>query len=235
MSEQPLNDGSGNSRYSTTENPSLPVVYYILGPSLIWPYASPTALQWITTDQGDGTQTFYTTNIAISASGILAMPAPPVILQQTGDQTVIAGKNVNFNVIPTGTPTLSYQWYRNGSTLLSGMTTSNLSFPNVTASSAGTYSVIVSNLYGTATSAPAALTIMAPPQMTVQPSTNGAVELTATAAPSAQFVVQTTTSLVSPIIWSSLTTNYATSNGYIDFIDTNGAPATNLFYRLQFP
>ncbi|MGZ4971759.1 MAG: immunoglobulin domain-containing protein [Limisphaerales bacterium] len=232
MAEQPLNDGSGKSRFTISENPTLPIVYYILGPNLTWPYASPTAVAWITTD-GGGNQTFYTTNVTISAAGILSMPAPPVILQQTGDQTVLVGKNVNINVIPTGTPTLTYQWLLNGATPLSA-TTSTLTLPNVTIGQSGSYSVIVSNQYGTATSTPAALTVLAPPQMIVQPASNGAVELTATVAPSEAYVVQTTTDLTAPINWVNITTNLATTNGVIDFVDSNPAP-TNLFYRLQFP
>lgn len=234
MTEQPLNDGSGNSRYSISENPTLPLVYYILGPSITWPYASPTAVQSIST-AGDGTQSFSTTNVTISAAGILSMPAAPVIVQQTGDQTVLTGKTANFNVISTGTPTLAYQWFLNGTTLLSGMTTSNLSLTNVSAAQSGNYSVIVSNQYGTATSTPSALTVLAQPQTTVQRSTNGIVELTAIAAPSEQFVVQVTTDLNAPINWINLTTNTAATNGAIDFIDTNAPATPDLFYRLQFP
>jgi len=233
LTEQPLNDGSGKSRYSISENPSLPVVYYILGPSLTWPYASPTSVEWITTAD-DSTQAFFITNVTISAAGILSMPAPPVILQQTGDQTVLAGKNVPFNVISTGTPTLTYQWLLNGSTPLSA-TTSTLTLPAVTIDQSGSsYSVIVSNQYGTATSTPAALNVLPVPQMTYQPAVNGTVELVANIAPSESYVVQTTSDLTPPANWVNIATNIAATNGVIDYVGTNST-ATNLFYRLQFP
>ncbi len=234
MSEQPLADVPGKSRYTWPANPTDPavIVYYILGPSVIWPYASPTAVEWITVDPSL-TQTFYSTNVAISAAGILAMPNAPVIVQQSGNQTVLAGKNVSFNAIATGTPTLTYQWYLNGGTALSGTTTSNLALANVTVDQAGSYSIIVSNQYGTATSAPATLTVLPPPQISSQVSADTLL-LRASGVAGDPYLLQSADSLAPPIPWVTVATNMADANGLVQF--TNGiAGGTNQFYRILCP
>jgi autotransporter-associated beta strand protein len=238
MTEQPLNDGSGKSRYSFLANPTVPLTYYILGPSVTWPYASPTSAQWITNDD-QANQTFFTTNVAIGSNGALNIPAPPVILVQPTNQTVVAGKNVTFNCVITGNAGLVTQWYYNGANA-SGQTSGNggtITFTNVTTANAGTYTLFASNSLGTATSDPATLTVLNQPQMGFQPaaSSGGTVELSAIAAPSEKYFVQTTTDLTPPAIWFNIATNFAGTNGVIDFIDTNSTVATNLYYRLQFP
>jgi hypothetical protein len=66
-------------------------------------------------------------------------------------------------------------------------------------------------------------------------SSGGTVELSAIVAPSEKYFVQTTTDLTPPAIWFNIATNFADTNGVIDYIDTNSTVATNLYYRLQFP
>lgn len=234
MSEQPLSDVPGQSRYTWSANPTDPtvVVYYIFGTSLLWPYASPTAAQWITVDQSLN-QMYYATNVAISTAGILSMPCAPAIVQQTTNQTVIAGKNVTFSAVATGTPTLTYQWYLNGTTQESGAVSSSLQLPAVTAAQNGSYSVIVSNQYGSATSISATLTVLPPPQMTAQ-SSNGNMQLSASGVPGDPYWLQSTFSLTPPISWLTIATNNADQTGLVQF--TNGfTGGTNQFYRIVVP
>jgi hypothetical protein len=63
---------------------------------------------------------------------------------------------------------LSYQWYKDGVTIPNA-TDATLTFANVQPVNAGLYSVMVSNAYGTLTSAGARLTVTIPASIVVQP------------------------------------------------------------------
>jgi hypothetical protein len=85
-------------------------------------------------------------------------PTPPVIVSQPQSQTVIAGANVSFSVIATGTTPFNYQWFFNGQAI-SAATGYSYSIARVQSSQAGTYTVVVSNSYGSVRSDQATLTI----------------------------------------------------------------------------
>jgi len=89
---------------------------------------------------------------------------PPVIVVQPTNQTSMVGANVNFNVVAVGTGPLSYQWSFNG-TPISGATNDLLTLSSVTPSSAGSYSVVVTNVVGAITSSPAILTLNPGPSL----------------------------------------------------------------------
>jgi pectate lyase len=96
----------------------------------------------------------------------------PTITTQPASQTVIAGGSVTFNVAASGTSPFTYQWRFNG-TNISGATSSTYSLSNVQSANAGSYSVVVSNSAGSATSANATLTVNAAataPTITTQPA-----------------------------------------------------------------
>jgi pimeloyl-ACP methyl ester carboxylesterase len=73
-------------------------------------------------------------------------------------QTTNAGANVTFNITVAGVPPFNYQWQFNGQNLAS-QTAASLSLTNVQFANAGGYSVIVTNAYGSVTSAVAQLTV----------------------------------------------------------------------------
>ena len=96
----------------------------------------------------------------------------PSITQQPTNQTAVEGDSVTFNVTATGEGTLSFQWRFNG-TNLSGATDSSLMLDNVQTNQAGPYQVIVSNTFGSSTSAVATLTVTmasGAPVITVPPA-----------------------------------------------------------------
>ncbi|MBI2929054.1 MAG: immunoglobulin domain-containing protein [Verrucomicrobia bacterium] len=95
--------------------------------------------------------------------------SPPAITTQPTSQTVNAGANVTFLVAATGTDPLSYQWKKDGADV-GGATSATLTRNSVTASDAGSYTVVVSNLAGSATSSAATLTVNVPPSITTQPA-----------------------------------------------------------------
>ena len=82
----------------------------------------------------------------------------PVITTQPQSITVAQGNNASFSVTATGTAPLSYQWRRNGINI-TGANASTYTISNVQTSHAGSYSVVVSNASGTATSNNATLTV----------------------------------------------------------------------------
>jgi pectate lyase len=95
----------------------------------------------------------------------------PSIESNPEDQTALIGQDATFNVLASGTLPLGYQWYYNTNTVLTNATSSTLTLTNVQLAGAGTYSVVVTNAYGSVTSAVAQLTVSTPaaPSITVQP------------------------------------------------------------------
>jgi PKD repeat protein len=90
---------------------------------------------------------------------------PPTILTPPQSQMALVGADVTFNVVAGGTAPLSYQWRFNGIPI-NGATNSNLYLSAVQTNQAGYYSVVVTNLAGSATSAAALLTLKLPATLT---------------------------------------------------------------------
>jgi uncharacterized repeat protein (TIGR03803 family) len=103
---------------------------------------------------------------ATSAGAFLTIiPWRPVITQQPVSQTVLPGAPATFTVAAVGTHPFSYRWQLNGTNLtdnsnISGSSTASLMIGNVTAPNTGTYTVVVNNALGTATSTGAALNVI---------------------------------------------------------------------------
>ena len=109
---------------------------------------------------------------ATSSADQFTYVSAPSITGQPGNQTVTAGNTVSFSVSVTGDAPLSYQWKKDGSNI-SGETSATLSIANAQASDAGSYTVVVTNGAGSATSNAATLTVNpAPvaPSITTQPT-----------------------------------------------------------------
>jgi uncharacterized repeat protein (TIGR03803 family) len=91
----------------------------------------------------------------------------PVIYQSPVSRSFALDSNVQFSVHAIGSPLLGYQWMMDGTNLIneghvSGAGASQLNIHNEALADAGSYSVVVSNLYGLATSALAVLTVPIP-------------------------------------------------------------------------
>lgn len=84
---------------------------------------------------------------------------PPTVTTHPESQAIDDGEDVAFTVTATGTPELTYQWYKNG-TYISGETSTTLSLNSVPSSDDGsTYFAVVSNSEGSDTSNAATLTV----------------------------------------------------------------------------
>lgn len=82
--------------------------------------------------------------------GLPGFAVPPV------SQAVLLGSTATFNCLAAGPPPLSYQWQFNGANLPDA-TNAVLTVPNVTTNNFGTYTVTVTNPYGSVTSNPVTL------------------------------------------------------------------------------
>lgn len=105
----------------------------------------------------DADATFYAVTItnaggaAISRQAQLTIIDPPMIMTGPDDRTNNVGTTTSFEVTASGTPPLTYQWFHQGQAL-SGETLPELILPGITASSEGTYSIMVGNSAGIASS-----------------------------------------------------------------------------------
>lgn len=103
-----------------------------------------------------------------SAVTTLTLWYPPEITGQPQNQTNVVGTPANFSVTASGTPPLNYQWLKN-ETNISNATNSAFSLQPAVSGDAGNYRVVVTNAYGSVTSAVATLTLWYPPEITGQP------------------------------------------------------------------
>jgi hypothetical protein len=93
---------------------------------------------------------------------------PAVISAQPISSNVVAGQTTVLSVNATGSDPYFYQWRLNG-TNLPNATNATHTITNITSAQAGSYSVVVSNLFGSVTSSNAILTLLTPPVITNQP------------------------------------------------------------------
>ena len=92
---------------------------------------------------------------------------PPAILSPPKSQIVAIGGSTTLSVTAGGSGPLTYRWQFNGSTI-AGATNSSLSLTGAQFANAGSYTVLVSNSAGTATSPAAVVNVT--PMLTIQPA-----------------------------------------------------------------
>jgi len=142
---------------------------------------------------GAGSYTVTVTNrlgsLTSSNAVLTVLAIPPTIVSQPTNQTVMVGNTASFSVMAVGSPPLSYNWFFNGFALsdggrIVGSTTSTLLISNVQTNDSGLYQVVVTNNYGTITSAVASLAekvqiISQPSSLAVLRGSNAAFTVTA--------------------------------------------------------
>lgn len=172
ITQQPMNvtvTAGQTATFSVTATGTLPLNYqWYQGTT---PISGATSSSYIisntTTAQSGETFRVIVSNSGGSAHSNLvtltvnAGTTAPTITQQPTNVTVTAGQTATFSVTATGTLPLAYQWFQ-GTTLISGATSSTYSIPNATIGLSGeTFVVVVSNSGGNATSNTVTLTVNA--------------------------------------------------------------------------
>lgn len=111
----------------------------------------------------------FTVTNALPLLGAVFTGVPyPVIVQQPTNQTVLLGQSVLLSVVVAGAEPFSYQWRKEGEPIPNATSASYL-IASVSLADAGRYDVVVSNPYGSVTSAVAVLTVVEPPFISTQP------------------------------------------------------------------
>ena len=157
--------------------------------------------------------------------------APPLIVADPQDLTVLQGAQVLWEVLATGSA-LNYQWLLNGLPL-EGATNRTLLLPEVQAFQAGAYSVLVENAVGSVLSMPASLSVLVPPVITEIVSTSMAPDgfhLTLNADPGFRYALDTSADLVQ---WETLA-DIILDGGMQEFIDPGSSSFGNRFYRFRW-
>ena len=95
---------------------------------------------------------------------INVVAAGPTITTQPQSKTVNPGVNTSFNVVASGSGSITYQWRRDGATLANsakygGVNTATLTITNVQQTDVGNYNVNVTDANGTVPSASASLAV----------------------------------------------------------------------------
>jgi len=179
-----------------------------------------------------GTYAVIVTNAAgsiTSSNAVLTVNVPPVVTSQPQSATISEGENVMFSVTAAGTQPLGYQW-RFGDTAIAGETDTSYALNNAQTSHAGSYSVVVSNVAGVATSSSALLTVLPANALRVSSVTrlpDGAIELQISGGPG-DFAIECSPT---PSGWTQLSSLTATGAvfHYLD-PETN---QTSRFYRVR--
>jgi hypothetical protein len=122
-------------------------------------------------DSDTGSYDVVATNVVGSVSSAKAqvsLNVPVGFTQHPAGLSVNPGVQAVFNVHATGTAPFIYQWTKDGAPI-TGANAASLVISNVQLADAGSYSVVVGNVVGSATSSAASLSVNAPVTLSAQP------------------------------------------------------------------
>lgn len=157
-----VGDGSGDGRVRVLwDNQEIGVAVLPEAQAGFWNWAELTA----TANQATSRVTFVNLgrNIEMDAFSVVAQTQAPEIVRQPVSASVMAGGTVAFVVGATGWAPLTYWWTWNGQPY-AVRSEPVLVLESVTTNLAGIFAVVVSNAFGTVTSAPVTLVVEAPTQ-----------------------------------------------------------------------
>jgi hypothetical protein len=155
----------------------------------------------------------------------------PTISTNPQPQTVKLGTNITFNVSANGLPAPNFQWRFNGTNIF-GATNFIFSLTNVTTTNVGNYSVVITNIAGSVTSAPAALALLPPAAaqfQSIQLQPDNSLQIIFSGDSGWTYTVEVSTNLFN---WNALT-NFSSSNGIFNFTINSTTNAPQQFYRAR--
>ncbi len=163
---------SSSASFSVVVSGTGPLTYQWFKDGVAIPSSSTGSLSFNPISASDsGSYSVKVTNSAGSAtSNSASLTISPSITTQPVSTTAFTGGNASFSVVANGTAPLSYQWRKDGA-VIAGATSATYTLSSVSASSAGGYSVTITNTGGSITSSSVNLTVSAilPPSVTTQP------------------------------------------------------------------
>lgn len=192
----------------------------------------PAQLQAIVTSPtagaGAGVLTWAKTNWLITTYA----PTAPFIVSQPQNVAAVTGQSATFAVVAGGSANLNYQWYFNTNTPLAGATNSTFTINSVQATNAGVYSVVVTNIAGSAASTNAILAAsgaFTPPQLSAFTFNNGTFNVTINGNSGPDYIVQASTNLM---VWENIFTNHSPAPPFV-WSDPAAGNFNRRFYRVQ--
>lgn len=165
---------------------------------------------------------------------------PPSLTTQPTNLTLLAGDTAVFSATASGTIPLNYQWREDGTNLangpgITGATTTNLTLTSISTNSAGSYSLVVTNAYGSSTSSVATLTVILPPTIAgIAANPNGSVTLQLGGSPGATYILESKPDLAAPVGWLPIATNVFDLTGFWQFTDLQATNSSQRYYRLKY-
>ncbi len=188
---------------------------------------------------GTGTNTAYTAvgwyvdTITVQDTWYECGSNAPAVTMQPTNQVVVAGAEASFGVTATGAGPLSYQWLLDGTNLV-GTDTNMLILTNAQAAQAGSYSVLVTNFAGCATSAAATLTVLVPPSIRVDSFgvSGSGITISLDSVAGLKYTLEYTTDLAAAQ-WTDLLPATPGDGGVIELEGPNGLASSQVFYRVK--
>jgi hypothetical protein len=180
-----------------------------------------------------GSYTVVITNAAGSTSSIPAIVTviiPPGITTPPQSQTVALGGTANFSVLASGTSPLAYQWRLEGINLPAA-TSSSYSKADVQLADAGSYTVVVTNLAGSITSAPAMLQVVTGVSITFASRNSTTNTIAVPSVAGLNYTLQYKNSL-GDTNWSNILPSTAGNGSSLLLLDTT-ATGTGRLYRVH--
>ena len=213
---------------------------------------APFSYQWFTSSGRTATATPFIsggriTSVLVNDLGMGYTSTPQVHFVggsgsgATASAFAISGGVVSITVMNQGSgyttaaPTVQIDPPPMTTTLLTGQTNATLNFSPAALTDGTNYFVVITNNYGSVTSAAAYLWVFVPPQNfsagNVIATNGGKISLQLSGTPNYPYILQSVTNLTPPVNWKSIRTNNADSNGNWSFTATNLSVTPNLYYR----
>ncbi len=226
-----VNWGDGTTTAITTPAMTLQKAYSVPGT-----YDIVISAHWEGHNSAGDTKTGHATNVRKPDQiQVVTDCVAPQIVAQPYDQAVLVGSNVLFTVSASSSVPMSYQWYFNETFPIVGARASSLALPAVQAPSAGTYLVIITNVFGSVISDSATLTVVTPHSTGVTIGSDGSISFTFKTLPYTSSRIWGATELRPPIEWQLLATVISDANGDCTFVDDEVADFPARFLTITTP
>ena len=158
-------------------------------------------------------------------------PVPPVMTSQPQPLMASAGTAVALSVVADGTGPLAYQWWKNNSKL-SRQTNASLFFSSPAISDTANYFIVVTNLAGSVTSAPASFNVINSARVSLNTASNLMISVFP-ATRGYQYAADCFSD-INAGNWATFTTAFPDYGGLI-WITNATTNASSLFVRVHSP